>query len=167
MSTGISPAVRWTAFACAAALGSLSATGCTRTRAAIDPCALVPVAEAQSLDATIEKVQRMPPDPREKNELCLYFDDAGERRLMVFYWPDRAKDVAAHVRGSLGADGSVVDVPRVGDAAAAGYRGGELRLFAAANARGMIGVRARDAIREGDPAFGALTAMVERALHRL
>ena len=167
MSLRRSSSAHWATCTCATVIAALMLAACSKKRVALDPCELVPLAEARSIDPAIGKAERMPPDPREKNELCLYLDDAGERRLMVFYWPAGARDVVAHVRGSLGADGSVVEVPGVGDAAAAGYRGGALKLFAATGPRGTIGIRAREPIHEGDPAFRSLTATVGRALGRL
>ena len=146
----------------------LALAGCTK-HTAVDACGLVPVTEAQKVDGTVSRAERMPSNTHDGNELCIFSDAAGERRLMVFYWPTAPAEVSTHVRSSMGASSgvSVVEVPGVGDGAAAGYRDGALKLLAGRNDRGMVGVRVRHPVAEGDPGVAEVASLVARALERL
>jgi hypothetical protein len=158
---------------CAMLLITLSSlAGCSKTSAKLDPCALLPVSEAQSLDAAIAKSEWLPANPKkgENDELCMYLDANGERRLMLFAWAKRSDARSAVRAGMTSASDKVVEVPGVGEAAAAGFafaEGDTLKLFAAESKGHMVGIRPRDAIRENDEKFNRVKALAASALGRM
>lgn len=142
------------------------AFGCSKAK--LDPCSLLAVSEAQLFDSAISTSKTFPPKDAEKNDLCLYYDASGEPRLMVFVWSDRESDpIQAITSGMSGSDSKVVEITGVGDKAAAGFRSGELKLLAARNKKGMIGVRVRDPVRQTDARFEDVKALAAKLLGRL
>jgi len=146
--------------------------GCSRVPAKLDPCSLLPVSEAQSLDAAIAKSQWFPANPKkgEVDELCVYMDANGDPRVMLFAWTKRS-DARGTVRaGMKSASDKVVDVPGVGENAAAGFsfsEGDTLKLFAAESKGRMVGIRPRDPIKESDEKFSRVKALAASALSRM
>ena len=133
-----------------------------------DPCSLLGVGEAQSFDATISSSMAFPPQGAEKNDVCVYSNASGDPRLMVFVWSDPTIDpVDATKTGMSDGDARVVEIAGVGDKAAAGFGSGQLKLLAARNSKGMIGVRVRDPITERDAKFDEAKALVAKLLGRL
>jgi len=145
--------------------------GCSKSPARANPCDLLPLAEAQSLDSTIVKTQWLPQKKGAKDELCFYEDANGEPRVMLFVWHQKPSDAHSTVRsGMKSAADRIVDVGGVGEQAAAGFsyaEGDVLKLFAAQSKSGMVGIRVRDPVKEGDPKFGDLKAVAAKALARL
>jgi hypothetical protein len=140
--------------------------GCSN--APLDPCSLLGIGEAQLFDATISSSMAFPPQGAEKNELCVYSNANGDPRLMVFVWSDPAIDpVDATKSGMSEGDTRIVEIAGVGDKAAAGFGSGQLKLFAARNSKGMIGVRVRDPITQRDAKFDEVKALVAKLLARL
>ena len=140
--------------------------GCSSTQS--DPCRLLGVAEAQSFDATISSSMAFPPQGTEKNDLCVFSNANGDPRLMVFVWSDPTIDpLDATKSGMRDGDARVVEIAGVGQKAAAAFGSGELKLFAARNSKGMIGVRVRDPIRQTDAKFDDVKALVTKLLGRL
>lgn len=143
-----------------------TAAGCSKPKP--DPCSLLGVGEAQGFDSTIYVSKAFPPQGAEKNDLCLYYNANGEPRLMVFVWSDPDIDpIDAIESGMSAADSTVLEITGVGEKAAAGFGAGELKLFAARNKKGMIGVRVRDPIAPGDARFDDVKALVAKLLGRL
>jgi hypothetical protein len=64
-------------------------------------------------------------------------------------------------------DAKVVEIAGVGDKAAAGFGSGQLKLFAARNSKGMIGVRVRDPVTQRDAKFDEIKALAAKLLARL
>ena len=145
----------------------LAATlGCSKAK--VDPCGLFSVSEAQLFDSTISASKAFPPKGDEKNDLCLYYNANGEPRLMLFVWSAHKIDpVEAVQSGMRESDSRIVEITGVGEKAAAGFRAGELRLFAAGNKKGTIGARVRDPMTQDDPKFDEVKALVARVLGRL
>lgn len=142
------------------------ALGCSKPR--LDPCELLNVSEAQLFDSTISISKAFPPKGDEKNDLCLYYDANGEPRLMLFVWGANKIDPVDTVQsGMRDSESVIIEISGVGDKAAAGFQAGELKLFAAGNNKGTIGVRVRDQIRQQDPRFDDVKALVEGVLGRL
>jgi hypothetical protein len=143
-----------------------TASGCSKAK--LDPCGLLGVSEAQLFDNTISSSKAFPPEGAEKNDLCLYYNANGEPRLMLFVWSDRNIDpIAATKSGMSGSESKVIEITGVGEKAAAGFSSGELKLFAAKNNKGMIGVRVRDSITQNDARFDDVKALVAKLLGRL
>jgi hypothetical protein len=132
-------------------------------------CDLIALSEAQSVDASIAKTEPFPPQKGE--ELCVYLDQAGERRLMLFIWRDKKSDAFTLVRdGMRDARDRVVPVVGVGNSAAAGFSAAEgevLKLFAAESKGAMIGLRVRDPVKEGDDKYQRVRALAASAVGRL
>ena len=144
----------------------LTASGCSKAK--LDPCSLLGVAEAQLFDSSISISKAFPPQGKEKNDLCLYYNASGEPRLMLFVWSDPKVDpIDAVTSGMTAGDSRIVEVPAVGEKAAAGFASGELKLLAARNKKGMIGVRVRDPITQSDAKFDDVKALVAKLLGRL
>jgi len=141
-------------------------SGCSKAK--LDPCSLLGIGEAQGFDSTISISKAFPPKGAEKNDLCLYYNANGEPRLMLFVWTDpKADPVDAVTSGMSAGDSKIVEIPAVGEKAAAGFASGELKLLAARNKKGMIGVRVRDPIMQSDAKFDDVKALVAKLLGRL
>jgi len=146
--------------------------GCSRAPAKLDPCSLLPVSEAQSLDAAIAKSQWFPANPKkgETDELCAYMDANGDARVMLFAWAKRSDARSAVRSGMSSASDKVLDVAGVGENAAAGFSfsdGDTLKLFAAESKGRMIGIRPRAPIKENDEKFNRVKALAASALGRM
>lgn len=143
-----------------------TAWGCSKPK--LDPCDLFSVKEAQLFDSTISISRAFPPKDEEKNDLCLYYNADGEPRLMLFVWSaHKINPLEAVQSGMRESDSRIIEIAGVGDSAAAGFQAGELKLFAAGNERGTIGVRVREPITQDDPRFEHVKALVARVLGRL
>jgi len=154
-----------------AALLLMSATACSKSSTKANPCDLLQVSEAQSIDASIASTQWLPAKKGEPNELCVYQDAKGDARLMMFVWRDKTIDPTSETRSGMksGLD-KVVEVRGVGDSAAAGFSAAEgqtLKLFAAQSKAGMVGFRVRDAVKEDDEKFARIKAAAGKSLERL
>lgn len=146
----------------------LASSGAGCSKAKLDPCSLLGVGEVQAFDSTISTSQAFPPKGAEKNDLCLYYNANGDPRLMVFVWTDPAIDPADTIRSGMSDSGSrVIDIAGVGENAAAGFGSSGLKLFAARNKKGMVGVRVRDPLTQSDPKFEDVKALVATLLGRL
>ena len=147
----------------------LASAGCSKGSGKLNPCDLVALSEAQSVDAAITKTQSYPPQKGE--ELCVYLDQGGEPRLMLFVWRDKKSDPQAVVRaGMKSASDRVVPVIGVGNSAAAGFSAAEgevLKLFAAESKGAVIGLRVRDPVKEGDEKYSRVRALASSAVGRL
>jgi hypothetical protein len=98
----------------------------------------------------------------------MYYNANGDPRLMVFVWRDPTIDpVDAIEVGMSDGDSKVVEITGVGERAAAGFGSGQLKLFAARDSNGMIGVRVRDPIRQNDAKFAEVKTLVAKLLGRL
>ena len=92
----------------------------------------------------------------------------GDRRLMLFVWTDPKTDPVNVVTSGMTASNSkIVEIPTVGDKAAAGFASGKLKLFTARNRKGMIGIRVREPIMQDDEKFDDVKALVATLLGRL
>jgi len=145
---------------------ALATSGCSKERT--DPCSLLGVSEAQLFDSTISVSRSMPPQAKEDNSLCLYYNANGEPRLMLFVWTDdKVYPMDVTQSGMSGSDSEVIEITDVGEKAAAGFRSGELKLFAARNRKGMIGIRVRDPVMKDDATFEEVKALAAKLLGRL
>ena len=144
----------------------LTISGCSKAK--LDPCSLLGVSEAQDLDSTISSSKAFPRRGAEKNDLCLFYNANGDRRLMLFVWTDPKTDPVNVVTSGMTASNSkIVEIPAVGDKAAAGFASGKLKLFTARNRKGMIGIRVREPIMQDDEKFDDVKALVATLLGRL
>jgi hypothetical protein len=152
-----------------AALGlCILAAGCSKTTPKTSPCDLLSLGEAQSLDAAVAKTQAFPPQKGE--ELCVFTDQGGDARLMLFVWRGKSLPPIEAVRAGMKGGDRVVEVGGVGNSAAAGFSAAEgeaLKLFAAQSSSGMVGLRVRDPVKFGDEKFNNVRALAGKALGRL
>ena|SRR5215471_16083409 len=152
---------------CALFLSTIA--GCSKPKP-FDPCSLLSDTEAKGFDSTIYVSKSFPPEGEgaKKNHLCMYYNSNGEPRLMVFVWTDSKTDpLEATKAGMIEGDSKVVEVSGLGDKAAAGFTAGELKLLAARGKKGMVGIRAREPIAQGDARFEDAKALVAKLLGRL
>lgn len=141
-------------------------SGCTKSK--LNPCGLLDLTEIQAFDDTISTSQSSPPKGEETNDLCLYYNASGEPRLMVFVWSDQHADPFEVTRKGMGdGDSEVVEILGVGDKAAAGFNAGELKLFAASNQNGMIGIRVRDPVTRNDAKLDEVKSLTAKLLAHL
>ena len=161
--------MRFLSAACFTTILLLLLPACSKRPAKVGPCELLQLGEAQSIDGAIVKTQSYPPQKGE--ELCVYLDQGGEGRLMLFVWRDKRSDPASAVRAGMKSPSDrVVEVAGIGSAAAAGFsvsEGGVLKLLAAESAAGMVGLRVRDPVKEGDEKFNGVKTLAAKALARL
>jgi hypothetical protein len=133
-----------------------------------NPCELLSVGEMQSLDENITASEWFPPNKAEPSELCIYSNSSGERRVMLYSWNDASMDPLKTIESGIsGSHARVVEVNGVGEKAAAGFRNDVLKLFAAKSANGMVGIRTRDPVKDGDEKFATVKTLAAKALTRL
>ena len=152
----------------AGALSSIAA--CSKAPARTNPCDLLTVSEAQSIESAIVEDKWFPRKKGEANELCMFFDGNSEAHLMLFVFDDKSADPLTTIQSGMkaGAD-RFVEVSGVGEAAAAGFSANEdaLKLFAARSQAGMIGIRVRNPVKEYDEKFNDVKTLAITALGRL
>ena len=152
-----------------AAILLLLVPACSKAPAKVNPCGLLTVTDAQSIEGAITEAKWFPRKKGEANELCMYFDDKGEAHLMLFVFDDKSADPVATIQSGMkgGAD-RVVEVGGVGNKAAAGFGGDDaLKLFAARSGSGVIGIRVRQPVKENDEKFNDVKTLAMTALGRL
>ena len=87
---------------------------------------------------------------------------------MLFVWNDPDIDPMDTVKSGMSRGNSkIIEIAGVGEKAVAGFSSGELKLFAARNEKGMIGVRVRDPITESDAKFDDVKALAAKVLERI
>jgi hypothetical protein len=149
---------------------AVGGAACSKAPATQNPCDLVTLGEAKSLDSAIVKTQAFPPKKGDSEELCLYYDADGAPKLMVFVWPGEASDPRDRVSAGMKSSADrVVEVSGVGDKAVAGFNaeGDVLKLFAVQSKGGTIGLRVRDPVTEGDEKYAAVKSLAAQAASRL
>lgn len=153
---------------CILALGAVSAllvTGCSGTRS--DPCALLTNEEVRMFDDGVVKSVWMPLGKDETNELCMYVDINDEPVLMLFAWFSGDVYPEETVKDGMQGEGKIVHIFGVGDEAVAGFKGQELKLFAARTSSGMVGFRAPGIRNEESDSFSVIKDLANTALLRL
>ena len=150
----------------------VSIAGCAKAPVPVkaNPCDLLSVSEAQMIDGTIAATSRFPPKKGETDELCVYQDAKGEARLMLFVWRDKSADPMKEVKvGMKDARDKIVEVGGIGERAAAAFSAsdGTLKLLAARTKLGMVGLRVRDPVKEGDDKYNNVKLWTAKALDRL
>jgi len=148
----------------------ISIAACSKAPTRANPCDLLTVSEAQSIEGTILEAKRFPRKKGEANELCMFFDGNGEAYLMLFVFDDKSADPLTMIQsGTKGGADRFVEVSGVGAAAAAGFSAKDdtLKLFAARSQAGMIGIRVRNPVKEDDEKFNDVKTLAITALGRL
>jgi hypothetical protein len=143
---------------------------CSKAPAGVNPCNLLTVTEAQSIQGSIAEAKWFPRKKGEANELCMYFDGKGEAHLMLFVFDDKAADPLTTIQsGTKGGADRFVEVTGVGEKAAAGFGPPDdsLKLFAARSRAGVIGIRVRQTVNEDDEKFNELKMLTVTALGRM
>jgi len=143
---------------------------CSKAPAKTNPCDLLTVGDAQSIEGAITEAKWFPRKKGEANELCMYFDGKGEAHLMLFVFDDRSADPLATIQtGMKGGAHRYVEVSGVGEKAAAGFGSGDdaLKLFAARSSAGVIGIRVRQPVKEDDEKYNDVKMLAVTALGRL
>lgn len=153
-----------------AAIVTVSMVACSKTPARTNPCDLLTVTDAQSIESEIVEARWLPRKEGEANELCMYFDAKGEAHLMLFVFDDRSADPLATIKSGMkgGAD-RFVEVSGLAEKAAAGFSSKDdaLKLFAARSKAGTIGIRVRQAVKEDDAKYSDVKMLAATALGRL
>ena len=97
----------------------------------------------------------------------MFVDINDESILMLFSWNYGGVDPEETVSSGMRGDGRVVCIHGVGEGAVAGFKGQELKLFAARSSGGMVGFRARGISSEDSDEFGVIKDLANKALLRL
>jgi len=140
-------------------------TGCADTRQ--DPCELLTNKEVRVFDEDAVKSVWMPLGKDKTNELCMFVDINDEPVLMLFSWNYGGADPEETVSRGMQEDGRVVHIRGVGEDAVAGFKGQDMKLFAARSSGGMVGFRARGISSEDSDEFGVIKDLANKALLRL
>ena len=145
-------------------------TACSKTPARKNPCDLLSVSEAQSIESGITQAKWLPGKKGEAKELCTYYDSNGEANLTLFVFHDKLADPLMAIQTGMrdGAD-RFVQVIGVGEAAAAGFssRDDTMKMFLARSQAGMIGIRVRFPVREDEEKFNDVKRVAAKALGHL
>lgn len=143
---------------------------CSKTPARKNPCDLLSVSEAQSIESAITQAKWSPGKEGQAKELCTYYDGNGEAHLMLFVFHDKSADPLLAIQTGMrdGAD-RFVQVIGVGESAAAGFSSGDdtLKIFLARSQAGMIGIGVRFPVREDEEKFNDIKRLAAKALGRL
>jgi hypothetical protein len=153
-----------------AAIMIIVVTACSKPPARVNPCNLLTVTEAQSVQGSITEARWFPRKKGEANELCMYYDGNGEVHLMLFVFDDKSADPLTTIQsGTKGGADRFAEVTGVGEKAAAGFGPPNdiLKLFAARSKGGMIGIRVRQPVYEDDENYNGIKMLAITALGRL
>jgi len=140
--------------------------GCSEVRK--NPCELLTVADVESVDNTVSvSIWAGRDGERKKDEVCVFFTDEGDPRVMLFVWYDKDRDPDTLVtEGASGTDAKIVDLPEVGLKAAASLGDDELKLLAVKSAQGVVGLRVRKSVSEESAEFKEIIQLAEKASFR-
>jgi hypothetical protein len=140
--------------------------GCSDAR--VDPCRLLTVEDVRSVDDSVAvSLWAGRGGERKDNEVCMFYTDAGDPRVMLFVWYDSEKDPKALVaKGQADAGATVVDVAGAGSNAAAAFRNDELKLLAVKSSQGVVGLRIRKPVSRDGADFDEAVRLAETALSR-
>jgi hypothetical protein len=131
-----------------------------------DPCGLLTVDEARALDDSITtSLWAGQHQDKADNEVCMFYNDNGDARMMLFAWYDDAEP------RELVADGSSANAiietfaPAALDAAASFGPDG-LQLLAARSGDRVVGFQVRKPVHDGSPSLERVFELAEAALDR-
>lgn len=144
----------------------LSLIGCFDSRS--DPCQLLTVSDVKSIDKTVAASLWAGRDgERKDDEVCAFYADDGDPRVMLFAWYDKEKDpVELAKMAAAVSNGQVVELPRAGSRAVAYFQGEELKFLAVKSTRGVIGLRAKTYVKRGSAELDQFVLLAEKALSR-
>ena len=144
----------------------LSFAGCSEPR--MDPCKLLSVEDVESVDGTVSISLWAGRDgERKDDEVCMFYTDDGDPRVMLFVWYDKEKDPMELVKRGVEDTGvTIVDLPGIGSKATASFKGNELKLLAVKSTQGVVGLRVRNSVRKDSADFQDIVQLAEKALAR-
>lgn len=144
----------------------LSLAGCSDTRR--DPCQLLTVEDVKSVDSSVSVSSWAGRGgERKDDEVCMFYTDDGDPRVMLFVWYDQEKDPKKLTKKGAGDTGAmVVDLPGIGSKAAASFTDDELKLLSVKSAQGVVGLRVRKSISKDSADFKQIVKLAEHALSR-
>ena len=127
---------------------------------------MLSVTDIQSADDTVTIAAWAWRDgDKQENEVCMFYSDNGDSRLMLFVWYDGEKIPRTLVeKGASDRDAEIVEISGVGTEAAAAFADDELKLLAVKSARGLVGIRARKPILNGSADLESIKRLAEKAL---
>lgn len=144
----------------------LGLAGCSEARR--NPCELLTVEDVESVDNTVSvSIWAGRDGERKKDEVCVFYTDEGDPRLMLFVWYDKDIDPQKLVAaGASGTHARIVDLPGVGLKAAASLGDDELKLIAVKSAQGVVGLRVKKPVSESSAEFKEIIQLAEKAAFR-
>lgn len=138
--------------------------GCSEARK--DPCRLLSVPDIQSWDDSVSvSIWAGRDGEKQEDEVCMFYTDDGDPRLMLFAWYDKEKDPRALVeKGMSDSESEIIDVPGIGSEASAAFVDDEFRLLAVKSTQGVVGIRVRKPVLKGSTEFDEVKRLAEKAL---
>lgn len=144
----------------------LGVVGCSGARR--DPCELLTADEVKSVDETVTySLWAGRGGEKKDDEVCMFYTEDGEPRVMLFAWYDKDKDPQELTKkGARDSGAMVIDVPGVGTKAAALFADDELKLLAVKSSPGVVGLRVRMPVSKDSVEFDVIAQLAEKALSR-
>lgn len=154
--------------------GLVAVVGCSGKKSNINACAVVNQSEVMSLSIEIKGHDYFP-ETGNKPQVCVWHDGSNKNLVMIFYYDStQVEPVELVKKGMSGKDWRIVQISGVGSAAAAAFSASsegndseEMKLFAAKNGKGAIGIRARNIGNENSDTFIAVKQLANTALNRI
>lgn len=144
----------------------LSVAACSDART--DPCKLLSVNDVKEIDDTVTvSLWAGRGGDKKENEVCMFYNEGGDPRIMLFSWYDKNKSPREIVENGAKGSGEIVDIDIPGKEAVATFSEDELRLFAVKSSNGLVGLRVRKPVENDSADFQKLISLSEKALRNL
>jgi hypothetical protein len=144
-----------------------SLTGCSEAR--MDPCELLSVDDVKELDSTVSiSLWAGRGGKKKEDEVCMFYTDKGDPRVMLFVWYDKDKTPRDLVtKGEKDLSNEIVDLDIPGKEAVASFSENNLKLLAVKSSNGIIGLRVRNSIKKDSDGFDTLLDLSGKALSKI
>jgi len=144
----------------------LGLAACSEARR--DPCQLLTVQDVQSVDNTVStSIWAGRDGERKVDEVCVFSNNDGFPRVMLFVWYDNDNDPKSLViKGAADSSAMIVELPEIGPEAAGSFVDHELGLLAVRSAQGVVGLRVKKPVQKNSAEFIEIVQLAEKALSR-
>jgi hypothetical protein len=144
-----------------------SLAGCSESR--MDPCELLSVSDVKEIDDTVSvSLWAGRGGEKKENEVCMFYTDKGDPRVMLFVWYDKNKTpVDLVTNGTKGSSSEIVNLDIPGKEAVASFSEQNLKLLAVKSSNGIIGLRVRKEIEQDAAEFDKLLDLSGKALNNI
>lgn len=144
-----------------------SLSGCSETR--MDPCELLSVSDVKEIDNKVSVSLWAGRGGKKKDdEVCMFYTDKGDPRVMLFVWYDKNKTPRDLVtKGTKDSSNEILDLDIPGKEVTASFSDENLKLLAVKSSDGIIGLRVRKPVVKDSTEFDTLLDLSDKALSKI